>query len=214
MTAISPGMAETLAAWSTATARELVVEAMAATAVPAWESVSIGARLTAEEIQTVGRTARSDAQVAEYYGVRVHNPFTDPQVIAACLAVPTWLRGSPYGYKPLLSTALADLLPPPIAVRHTKGDFTPDHYLGLRANATALRELADGRLAERGLVDPDRLRRLLDHAAAGLPVTFSDFEPVLTAEIWLHAVDTAPAAAQWQPRPLAMEKTAIEKTAS
>jgi Asparagine synthase len=51
-----------------------------------------------------------------------------------------------------------DELPPPIAVRHTKGDFTPDHYLGLRANATVLRELADGWLAERGLVDPDRLR--------------------------------------------------------
>lgn len=199
---------ETVAAWSTTTARELVAEAMAAPAVPARESVSIGAQLTAEAIQTVGRTARSDAQVAEHYGVRVHNPFTDPQVIAACLAVLTWLRGSPYGYKPLLSAALADLLPPPIAARHTKGDFTPDHYLGLRANATVLRELADGRLAERGLVDPDRLRRLLGHAAAGLPVTFSDFEPALAAEIWLHAVDTAPVAARWQPRTPGMEKAA------
>ncbi len=199
---------ETLATWSTPVARELVAEAMGATTIPAWDLVSPGTRLMVEAIQAVGRTARSDAQVAERYGVRVHNPFTDPQVIAACLAVPTWLRGSPYGYKPLLSTALADLLPPPIAVRHTKGDFTPDHYLGLRANAAVLRELADGRLADRGLVDPDQLRRLLDHAAAGLPITFSDFEPVLAAEIWLHAVDTAPAAAQWQLRTLAMEKTA------
>jgi asparagine synthase (glutamine-hydrolysing) len=199
---------ETLAAWSTTTARELVAEALAATAVPAWESVSTGAHLTAETIQAVGRTARSDAQIAEYYGVRVHNPFTDPQVIVACLAVPTWLRGPPYGYKPLLSTAMADLLPPPIAARHTKGDFTPDHYLGLRANAAVLRELADGRLAERGLVDPDQLRRLLDHSSAGLPITFSDFEPVLAAEIWLHAVDTAPGAAQWQPSTPSMEKTA------
>ncbi|MGH3936544.1 MAG: hypothetical protein ACRDS1_16460 [Pseudonocardiaceae bacterium] len=90
----------------------------------------------------------------------------------------------------------------------TKGDFTPDHYLGLRANAAVLRELADGRLAERGLVDPDRLRRLLDHAAAGLPVAFSEFEPVLAAEIWLHAVDTAPAVTRWQPRTLARERTA------
>jgi hypothetical protein len=40
-------------------------------------------------------------------------------------------------------------------------------------------------------VDPDRLRQLLDHAAAGLPVTFSDFEPVRAAEVWLRAVDTA-----------------------
>jgi asparagine synthase (glutamine-hydrolysing) len=125
------------------------------------------------------------------------------------LAVPTWLRGTPYGYKPLLTTALADLLPLPIAARHTKGDFTPDHYLmRLRANGAVLRKLADGRLAERRLVDPDRLRRLLDHAAAGLPVTFSHSEPVLAAEIWLHAVDTTQATARWQPRTSAMERTA------
>ncbi|MGH3925034.1 MAG: albusnodin/ikarugamycin family macrolactam cyclase, partial [Pseudonocardiaceae bacterium] len=98
---------EAQAAWSTPLARELIIEATAATAVPTWDSVSIGTCLTAEAIQTVGRTARSDAQVAEHYGVRVHNPFTDPQVIAACLAVPTYLRGSPYGYKPLLTAALA-----------------------------------------------------------------------------------------------------------
>ncbi|MGH3851962.1 MAG: asparagine synthase-related protein [Pseudonocardiaceae bacterium] len=198
---------EALAAWSTPNARELVIDATVGTPAPAWESVSTGTHLTAEAIQTVGRTAHSDAQVAEHYGVRVHNPFTDPQVVAAGLSVPTWLRGSPYAYKPLLTAAMADLLPLPIAARHTKGDFTPDHYLGLRANAAVLRELADGRLAARGLVDPDRLRRLLDHAAAGLPVTFSDFEPVLAAEIWLHAVDTAPAAATWQPRTPARERT-------
>jgi asparagine synthase (glutamine-hydrolysing) len=108
----------------------------------------------------------------------------------------------------LLTEALADLLPLPITARHTKGDFTPDHYRGLRANAAVLRKLADGWLAEHGLVDPDRLHRLLDHAAAGLRVTVSHFEPVLAAEIWLHAVDTTPATARWQPRTSAMERTA------
>ncbi|MGH3519140.1 MAG: asparagine synthase-related protein [Haloechinothrix sp.] len=104
------------------------------------------------------------------------------------LSVPGWLRASPYRYKPLLATALADLLPAAIAAPQTKGDFTPDHYLGLRVNTTELRELADGRLAERGLVDPDRLRRQLDHAEAGLRVAFSDFEPVLATEVWLRTV--------------------------
>ncbi|MGH3999489.1 MAG: hypothetical protein ACRDTJ_18760, partial [Pseudonocardiaceae bacterium] len=77
---------ETLSAWSTTVARELVAEDMAATAFPAGELVGAGTDLMVEAIQAVGRTARSDAQVAEHYGVRVHNPFTDPQVIAACLA--------------------------------------------------------------------------------------------------------------------------------
>ncbi len=198
----SPRMrhSEVLAAWATPLAQQIITEATPAPGDTRGSgSADVATQLVVEAIQAVGRTARSDGQVAERYGVHVHNPFTDPQVIAAALAVPGWLRASPYRYKPLLATALADLLPPEIAARHTKGDFTPDHYLGLRANAEALRELADGRLAERGLVDPDRLRRQLDHVEAGLPVTFSDFEPVVAAEVWLCAIDTIPPAAQWQP---------------
>jgi len=193
--------------WSTPLARQLVTQTTT-TAVPAQGQVELGTLKTVAAIQTIGRTARSDLQVAEHYGLRVHNPFTDPQVISAAVAVPTWLRGSPYRYKPLLTTAMADLLPKPIATRRTKGDFTPDHYLGLRANSDVLRHLADGRLAERGLVDPDRLRRLLDQAALGLPVTFSAFEPVLAAEIWLRAIETTPATARWQPNTV-MRRTAL-----
>lgn len=192
---------EVLAPWATSLARHIITEA---TPDPCDTrdsgSIDVATQLTVEAIQTVGRTARSDAQVAEHYGVHVHNPFTDPRVIAAALSVPSWLRASPYRYKPLLATALSNRLPPAIAARRTKGDFTPDHYLGLRANAAALRELADGRLAERGLVNPDRLRRQLDHVEAGLPVTFSDFEPVLAAEVWLRAIETTAPIARWGPR--------------
>lgn len=159
--------------------------------------MGIGSALTLRAIQTVGRTARADAQVAEHYGVRLHTPFTDPQVIAACLTVPTWRRHTPYRYKPLLATALADLLPTQIATRRTKGDFTPDHYLGLRANAPVLHELVDGQLAALDLIHPAQQRRLLTHAQAGLPVIFSDFEPFLAAEIWLCAVAAAKPAARW-----------------
>ncbi len=170
--------------------------------------MDIATQLAVEAIQTVGRTARSDVQIAEHYGIVMHNPFTDPQVIAAALSVPAWLQASPYRYKPLLAMALANRLPPAIAARRTKGDFTPDHYLGLRANAAALRELADGRLAERSLVDPDGLRRQLDHVEAGLPVTFSDFEPVLAAEVWLRAIETTAPVARWRPRCPSVGRTA------
>ncbi|MGH3978674.1 MAG: albusnodin/ikarugamycin family macrolactam cyclase [Pseudonocardiaceae bacterium] len=187
------------AAWATPHARELAARAAHHAAARDLEpgDTGIGSALTLQAIQTVGRTARADAQVAEHYGVRPHNPFTDPQVIAACLTVPPWQRHTPYRYKPLLATALADLLPTQIATRRTKGDFTPDHYLGLRANAPVLHELADGHLAALDLIHPAQLRRLLTHAQAGLPVTFSDFEPVLAAEIWLRAVAAAKPAARW-----------------
>ncbi|MGH3912758.1 MAG: albusnodin/ikarugamycin family macrolactam cyclase [Pseudonocardiaceae bacterium] len=186
-------------AWATPHAREMVAEAArrAAVRISASGDAETNVMLTLQAIQTVGRTARADLQVAEHHGVRLHNPFTDPQVIAACLSVPTWQRHTPYQYKPLLTTALADLLPAEIAIRRTKGDFTPDHYLGLRANASVLHEFADGHLASLDLVNPVRLRQLLAHAEAGLPVTSSDFEPALAAEVWLRAVAAAEPAARW-----------------
>jgi asparagine synthase (glutamine-hydrolysing) len=203
------------ASWSTPTARQLVVDALTTGTAPAKRqhlatsgtSGDVGTQTTVEAIQMVGRTARSDVQVAEHYGLRIHNPFTDAQVITACLTVSTWLRSSPFRYKPLLAEAMADLLPIPVATRQTKGDFTPDHYLGLRANTNVLHELASGRLAELGLVDPDSLRQLLDHAAAGLPVTFSEFEPVLAAETWLHTIDATHASTRWQCGAAARERT-------
>jgi asparagine synthase (glutamine-hydrolysing) len=185
-------------AWATSTARALVTDTMPPTreASPPLRG-RIGAARLVEAIQSVGRTARADAQVAAHYGVAVHNPFVDPQVIAAVLAVPAWLRAAPFQYKPLLVAALANVLPPTIATRRTKGDFTPDHYLGLRANTAVLHDLADGALAGHGLLDVEQFRRQLRRAQAGLPVAFSEFEPVLAAEVWLRAIAAGRPAARW-----------------
>ncbi|MDQ2880143.1 MAG: albusnodin/ikarugamycin family macrolactam cyclase [Actinomycetota bacterium] len=90
-------------AWSTTSARELARKVIASAQDTAPIPGSVGATALMEAIQAVGRTARSDAQVAEHYGVTVHNPFVDPQVIAAALSVPAWLRASPFRYKPLLA---------------------------------------------------------------------------------------------------------------
>jgi asparagine synthase (glutamine-hydrolysing) len=147
-------------------------------------------------MQFVGRTARSDAQVGEYYGVPVHNPFVDAQVVRAVAPVAAPIRCSPSSYKPLLVAAMADLLPPAVARRRTKGDFLAEHYLGLRRNLAAVKELAHGRLADEGLLDPVRMCTLLDLAAAGMPVDFSDIEPVLAAEVWLRAVEAGPGSAE------------------
>lgn len=191
--------------WATPGARLMAAGVARAAADAADYPDSSGAGCTIEEetvrtlaaIQAVGRTAHADAQVARAFGVNLHNPFTDTLVIDACLAVPTWERMSPHAYKPLLVAAMTGLLPPAVAARGTKGDFTPDHYLGLRANADRLHALADGRLAAIGLVDPPELRRAIAHAGAGLPVDFSTFEPVIAAEVWLGAVAVAPPV-RWQ----------------
>jgi len=147
------------------------------------------------EIQAVGRTARADAQLAEAFGIRLHNPFTDSAVIAAALSVPAWKRGDPWHYKPLLTCALNGLLPPGLAARTTKGTFDADHHQGLRANLPAVLSLADGHLAALRLIDPHQLSMAIRNAAAGQPTVFGLLEPVLAAETWLRSLAAAQAPA-------------------
>jgi asparagine synthase (glutamine-hydrolysing) len=84
---------------------------------------------------------------------------------------------------------MAHLLQPDVADRTTKGDFDADHHAGMRANLRDLMDLADGRLAGLGLVDPVRLRRALRSAAAGIPAPLASLEQALAAEAWLEAHD-------------------------
>ncbi|MGH3856566.1 MAG: albusnodin/ikarugamycin family macrolactam cyclase [Pseudonocardiaceae bacterium] len=161
------------------------------------QSASAGLGLSAAdlqvltEIQAVGRTARADAQIAQSYGLEVHNPYCDGQVIGAALAVPAWERGSARKYKPLLVAALGQLLPQALAARVTKGVFEADHHRGLRTHLNRVLALADGELAARGLIDVATLRRAVSQAAAGLPTHFGFLETTLACEEWLRAVQLA-----------------------
>lgn len=151
------------------------------------------AALTATEtwwrdLHDVGRTAAADVHLAdELCAVSLHNPYLDSAVVHAAAAVlrPTT---SPWQYKTALTTGLPGLLPEPVASRRTKGDATADHIHGLRAALPALLDLADGRLAAAGLVDPDALRAALKLAAAGIPFWADRIEPVCAAEAWLASI--------------------------
>ncbi len=147
--------------------------------------------VTAEAMAEVGRSARSDVEMAEYYGINLQNPFMDSRVIHGYLSTPLIERPGPAEYKPILSRALSDLFPAALIRRITKGDFNPDHYAGMRLNIAELNKLADGHLADMGLVDPGVLRRELNLAASGLPVAFSAVEPAVAAEVWLRALNSA-----------------------
>lgn len=162
------------------------------------QSASVGLGLPAAdlqvltEIRAVGRTARADAQIAQSYGIDLHNPYCDGQVIDAALAVPAWKRGSAREYKPLLATALRQVIPQALAARVTKGVFDADHYRGLRTHLNHVLALADGELAARGLINAATLRRAVSQAAAGLPTHFGFLESTLASEAWLRAVQLAP----------------------
>ncbi|MFF2117067.1 asparagine synthase-related protein [Kitasatospora sp. NPDC058184] len=129
--------------------------------------------------QLVDATARA--------GTPYSTPFLDDQVLDACLAADPATRGTPFAYKPLLTTALAPDVPADLLRRTGKGDFTPDAHQGLarhRARLAALTE--DSALARAGLIDPDALRQ----ACLGLYPTgtpYAALDATLACEHWLRA---------------------------
>ena len=190
--------------WSTVDARQRAAGVAAAVAERPYPmpGVDFATCVTGEVMARVGRTARADVQLAEHHEVALHNPFVDSRVVDTYLSVPLDERPGPAEYKPIMREALADLFPASLANRRTKGSFSADFYQGMRTNLSVLHGLADGRLAVLGLVNPDALRRALTAVSAGVPVAFSAVEPAIAAEVWLRAIDAAPAVAWTEARHL------------
>ncbi|WP_236710668.1 asparagine synthase-related protein [Streptomyces sp. 150FB] len=197
------------AAWAGPSAHRLLADAAHRTAAEPdpLPGLDFAVRACVDEIREVARTAAADAQLAASVGIDLHNPFLDPVVVDAVLSCPLDRRPALYTYKPQLARAMADLLPPQTAARTTKGSFAADHYTGMRANLRELSALADGYLADLGLLDPGRFRRHLYEAAAGLPVPLATLEQALAAEAWLtaHHRDPAP---NWTRTPARSESRA------
>ncbi|WP_424213531.1 albusnodin/ikarugamycin family macrolactam cyclase [Streptomyces sp. BI20] len=191
-----------LPGWAEPAAVGYVAEAarQAATCPDPLAGLDASVRILVDEIREVARTAVADVELAASCGIDLHNPFLDPSVVNAVLANPLERRPAVHAYKPLLIRAVGDLLPPAVAARTTKGGFDADHYAGLRANLDDLAALADGHLAELGLIDPGHLRRHLRRAAAGIPMPLATLEQALTAEAWLVAHHREPAPA-WTAHP-------------
>ena len=181
------------AGWTTTEARDRTrrLAAGAAQTAESWTGAATP-WVIAETMGQVGRTARADAQLAEFHEIPLHNPFIDSRVIDVWLSVPLDQRPGPADYKPILRESVRDLLPAVLVARTTKGDATADRYHGLRANLNHLRELTDGHLAALDLIHPGKLRDSLTRAAAGLAGGFALIDPAVTAETWLRALDTAP----------------------
>lgn len=180
--------------WATPAARHLLAdaaeeEARAKDLLPGLDS---SIRALADEVREIARSATADAALAASCGVSLHNPFLDSQVVTAMLTVPLEQRPVIHSYKPALRAAMTGLLPDAVAARNTKGSFEADHFTGMRANLPDLLDLADGHLAELGLIDPDRFRTKLREAAAGIPAPLASIEQALTAEAWLRAHHRAP----------------------
>lgn len=122
-------------------------------------------------------------------GVPTAMPFFDGAVVRACLSTRPWERTDPWQPKPLLRAALADVVPENLLCRRTKSGYNADVLHGWAAHRDQIaRLLARPRLAEHGLVDPDRLRRALAaFGPSGLaPGWVTD---LIAIETWLRDLD-------------------------
>ncbi|MFL1380572.1 albusnodin/ikarugamycin family macrolactam cyclase [Nocardiopsis protaetiae] len=145
-------------------------------------------RETMDALLIAGRTARADCRLARVHGVDLHNPYFDSRLVHLMSSVPPDRLPGPARYKPLMAEAMADVFPPALAARTTKGDACPDHYGGLRRALTELERLLDGHLAGLGLLDPDRFRGTLHATAAGLRPGLYPVEAAVSLEAWLRAL--------------------------
>ncbi|MFI9328996.1 asparagine synthase-related protein [Kitasatospora sp. NPDC052868] len=117
-------------------------------------------------------------------------PFLDDHVLEACLAADPALLGTPFAYKPLLTLAMAGVVPTHLLRRPGKGDFSPDAYEGLARHRRQLADLTEqSALAAAGLIDAAALRR----ACVGLyppGTSYAALDATLGCEQWLRARTT------------------------
>ncbi|TDQ55045.1 asparagine synthase (glutamine-hydrolysing) [Actinorugispora endophytica] len=140
----------------------------------------------------IGRSARSESQLAEPFGIQLHNPYTDSAVVNSYLSIHPKRLPSPSHYKPVMAEAMRDLFPDRLLRRTTKGDASSDHYRGIRNALPEIHELMDGALSDLGLVKPDSLRHSVSRAAAGTTTHLSSIKNAVSTEIWVRALRAAP----------------------
>ena len=144
-------------------------------------------RATLVQMDYVGATQRTVRETGAWYGIDVHAPYLDAEVVRVCLSLPAWRRSDPAGPKPLLRKALDGLVPQVVLGRSTKGDYTRTAHMGIRRNLPALRKLlTDPVSAELGLIEPRPVLLALERAAQGLQTLWAPLNQVLAIEFWLR----------------------------
>lgn len=188
-TGLGWGMAPRLFDWVTPDAERSARRALlraAATAVPLHPDRGLHSDL--EQIRSCTRVIRQWDRMAALAGLPMASPFLDDRVIEACLAVRPEDRVTPWRYKPVLSAAMRGIVPEACLRRTNKAAASMDAANGLREHRADLLALwEDSRLAELGLVDAARLRRLAQRPASrGLvdAILYS----TIAAEVWLRSL--------------------------
>lgn len=175
------------AAWSTPKAALEIAERLRALAAAALPDLNADA-MAMRAVRRHGALTRDAQRQAASWGITLHAPYLDDPVVTACARVPVTERTTVAAAKPLLARALAGTVPAHLLARRSKGDYSAAEYAGLRAAGPWLRALlADSRLADLGLIAPERVLPVLEDAIAGARVRIGALAEIIATELWLHS---------------------------
>ncbi|MBF9067377.1 lasso peptide isopeptide bond-forming cyclase [Streptacidiphilus sp. NEAU-YB345] len=148
----------------------------------------IGAHQTLLVVRSNTVTYRLLSGLYAEHGIELESPYLDDRVLDAVLRVRPYEHAGPWRFKPLLTEAVAGLVPEQVRNRTTKGEFGEDVRRGLRRHLPAVLELLgpDSELASRGLIDPFELRARLTGPQAD-NAAVQALENLLGCESWLRA---------------------------
>ncbi|MFD8970165.1 asparagine synthase-related protein [Streptomyces sp. NPDC059568] len=185
--------------WLTGTGRRAVAELIEARAHMADPHATPAALHDRQALEFMaGSHAMFDSIARQKWGVPIHAPFLDTQVVDACLGIPGYQRVREGVYKPLARAAFTGLVPDFLLHRQTKTAFTTSLYSALAANAPVLRRIiTTSKLAQAGLIDAHRAAAALESAIAGAPAPLADLHTLIVTELWLDQVQTRTARATW-----------------
>ncbi|WP_368565568.1 asparagine synthase-related protein [Pseudoxanthomonas sp. UTMC 1351] len=114
-------------------------------------------------------------------------PLLSQPVVEACLRTPSWMWISGGRNRAVARAAFADLLPPDILNRRSKGTFMG--YLGAvyRRNREQMRHyLMSGQLQAHGLIDADALQRLMTNDLPPRGHSFTRMFDLCMVENWIR----------------------------
>jgi hypothetical protein len=153
--------------------------------------------------QQVIRSVEVAQRLGMSHGIEVRFPFLDRDLVAFVLTIPYRLWPAPGPYARLHRDALADLLPPAVAARTSKAEFTPALLNRIVRAEPEVRQLlatdGDGWVSER-YVPLARARRLVGEvmaaragAGAGAGAGTGDRRArwvwaIVTLEAWMRAI--------------------------
>ncbi len=122
-------------------------------------------------------------------GTRRHlrMPLLSQPVLEACLKVPSWMWIAEGRNRAVARDAFADMLPPDILHRRSKGTFMNYSGAVYRQNKRLLQDyLLTGQLESKGLLDADALRQFFDRDLAARDDRFMRIFDLCAAESWVR----------------------------